>query len=150
MPQITLPVTPQGLLLEIVIAASTPRQAALQANGQPIPALVQIKALVDTGADSTVIDQTVIAKLGIPPTGITMIHSATSGVQPVPCRTFDVLLGIPGHSPGTVIVVVGALAVVESDFSAHAAHYNALLGRDVLDRGVLIYNGTAGVFTLSF
>ncbi len=49
-----------------------------------IPNPVAVKGLVDTGASCTVIDPTVVQRLGLTPTGSTMILTPSTGSTPHP------------------------------------------------------------------
>ena len=63
MSHFTLPVSAGGPILDAFVGVSAARQMALEAVGQPVPALVRIRALVDAGATATCIDPTVPATL---------------------------------------------------------------------------------------
>ena len=51
MPFLTLPLAPEGPLIELAIALSTPRLQMLKAAGLLFPAPVWVSGLVDTGAN---------------------------------------------------------------------------------------------------
>lgn len=63
-------------MLDAFVTVSAARSTAMTAAGIPVPGLQQIRALLDTGASCTCLDPTVIAALGISPTGVEkcMIH----------------------------------------------------------------------------
>jgi hypothetical protein len=150
MPQVTLGTTPQGLIVEAIVGVSAPRLVALRSEGKAIPESISVMALIDTGADSTMIDGSVITRLGIPSIGTIAMHTPSTGAQPVECFTFDVCLGIQSQQAGYLITHFDTLLVMESDFAAQGVVYNALIGRDVLSRGLLFYNGPHNAYTLSF
>jgi hypothetical protein len=113
---------------------------------QPIPQMQVCKALVDTGASHTNIDPTITAALGLTPTGSAPCITPSTGPVPVNCPTYDVGLHVqfPGkqwHSHNPLTVISSALA--------HQG-FTVLLGRDVLARGILIYDGVNKIFTLNF
>lgn len=125
---------------------STPRRQALLAAGQPVPDPMIVRLLVDTGASGTCIDQTHLVKLGIAPSGYVMVHTPTTAGTPVKRNQYDVDIGIIfGHGS---YHFVDTLPVVESSVSCQGI--DGLLGRDVLSQGILIYNGAADSYTLSF
>jgi len=100
---------------------------------------VQGKALVDTGADHTAVDTSALA--GARTSGSYLAQGATSEAVRLPI--YDVLLGFPGTTLEDVVV----------EHAAGTAHLKsqglvALLGRDVLERGVLTHDGPAGAFSL--
>lgn len=126
---------------------SWPRQQALKASGAILPAHTSGTFLVDTGASNTVIDTTIIAPLGLTPTGAVMCHTPSTGQVAQAFNQFDVMIVIPG--PGTSQAwIIEALPVMESDFSAQGIQ--GLIGRDMLDRALLIYNGPANHFSIAY
>jgi len=145
MPYLTNHFTADGPLIEVFINASQPRLAALRKAGQPTPAAVKIRLLVDTGASSTCIDAKVIKQLGIAATGSVAIHTPSTGTIPQACNLYDVaiLIADPVHSHALPVV-----PVIESDFSTQ--RIDGLLGRDILSKMLLIYDGKAARLTLSY
>ena len=127
---------------------SNARYAALTAAGQPIPALVPLRALVDTGASCTCVDPALISALGITPTGSIQVHTPSTGATPHTASQYDVSLVIPGATAGTPPYVLHTIAVTEAALATQGI--DALIGRDVLDGCVLTYNGTIKLFTLAF
>ena len=144
---------PQGLqaagpILPVQVEIPTALAAQLQQAGQPIPPPVPGLALIDTGASLSAVDVTVVQTLGVQPVGIANVGGVTgAGQQPtypgrftfpgtgLPSIDFSLLLGanlggltVPGM-PGQLI---------------------ALLGREILQRFILIYNGPAAMFSLAF
>lgn len=116
----------------------------MTAASQLIPAHVAAQLLVDTGASQTTLDKTIIAQLGIAPTGTISVHTPSTGSIPVNCAVYDVEIGLDGaagqHIP--------TMPVAESDFSGQGIH--GLLGRDFLRYGHMTYCGHMNVFYISF
>jgi len=139
--------SPSGPVLDVLINVSRPRHDALVKAGVSIPLPIPARLLVDTGASCTVLDKTIIEKLGLVPTGSVPIHTSSTGSIGHSCNQFDVSLVIIGASGGA-IYSNSSLAIVESDFSTHGIH--GLLGRDLLQKAILTYHGFAEIFTLSF
>ena len=69
MPSITVPLSARGPIIDLAVAISAPRRAAMAEAGLAIPTPVAVKGLVDTGASCTVIDPAVVQELGLTPTG---------------------------------------------------------------------------------
>lgn len=148
MPSINLVIQqPAGPLIQVVLGASLPRQHALQAAGSPVPPVVTGNFLIDTGASGTCVDPSLIAKLGIPASGSVAIQTPSTQGAPHQCDTYDVMLFIPaGESQAGHFIEV--MPVFETHLSGQGI--DGLLGRDVLQSCVLIYNGVTNLFTLSY
>ena len=151
MPHFTLALSPGGPIVTAVVGVSDARRTALTEAGQPVPNFVTIRALVDTGASCTCIDPTVIAELALPPTGSVQMFSPTTGETPHAMEQFDVAIVIPSQQ-GQAPLIFETIPVVASSLAAQGIQ--ALIGRDILSRCVLHYNGgtsgTGGLFTLAF
>jgi predicted aspartyl protease len=147
MPILTLPLDVDGAVISVGFAVSGPRQAAMTAAGLTIPPPVIVRALVDTGASCTCLDPTVIAKLGLVPSGTVLMHTPSTAGTAVSCNQFDVAVGVimdanEVHVPSMII------PVIESTLATQGIQ--ALLGRDLLEKGILIYDGRRKSLTLAF
>jgi hypothetical protein len=120
----------------------------MQSAGLPIPTWVSGIFLLDTGASITSVDTTLVAPLGLAPTGSVLVHTPSTGQTPQSFNQYDVMLIIPGQTTQHAPWVIEAMPVMESDFSAQ--NIQGLIGRDVLARAVLIHNGPASQFTLAY
>lgn len=111
----------------------------LQAGGT-LPAPVSGLALIDTGATSTCVDQAAAERLGLPAIDVVNVASASqaSTQQNVyPIRLEVVGLPIAINAPRAIGAPLEAQGIL------------VLLGRDVLQHCVLVYNGTVGSFSLA-
>jgi hypothetical protein len=147
MPFCTLPLTPNGPLIDVVVMASRSLQTALQAAGKPVPEPVMARLLIDTGASHTCIDPSVLNKLNLSPRGMAAIH--TPSTQGTACQVpqYDVGIVIPLGQPGRV-QYFAAMPVIASSLSGQGIQ--GLLGRDILRQGLFTFNGAAGVHLLGF
>jgi hypothetical protein len=144
MPFLTFPIGAEGALVDIFIALSTPRVDALKAAGMSFPPPAKAKALIDTGASITSISPAIAKGLGLVPTGITPICSATTGSTPQNTNLYDVCLAFVQHS----IKVLGVnIPVIEVDLFTPGV--DVLLGRDMLTQCLFIYNGQSATFLLA-
>src|SRR5689334_6165239 len=94
MPSVVATIEPDGPIITIGIAVSGPRQQAMQAAGIAIPSAKIIRGLIDTGASATCIDQTVIAALGLQPTGSVLLHTPSTGSTPHSSSQYDIALAL--------------------------------------------------------
>jgi predicted aspartyl protease len=134
-------------MLDMIVGASIPRILALQAEGQPVPAAQNIRALIDTGASCSCIDPTVLGALGLQPTGKTPVITPITGEHAIETDTYDVCITIQpsdNQQPLTrAVISVCAIVLVHQGF-------HALLGRDILKDCYFTYNGSAKLFTLAY
>lgn len=114
-------------------------QQVLQQGGQ-LPPPVTGLALIDTGATTTCIDEEAAQKLQLPAIDVVTVasvsHASTErNVYPISIE----VAGLP--------IVVNAPRSVGAELKAQGLLL--LIGRDVLQSCVLVYNGPAGQFTLT-
>jgi hypothetical protein len=148
MPHYAIVVGPVGPLLQVYVGVSQPRLAALVHAGQTAPPPILASLLVDTGASISGIDSSVIAQLGLQPTGTTLIRTPSTGATPHSCSTYDVSLMIPGPAGTAAPKIFPAIPIVDGQFLPQGHH--GLLGRDALSDAQLIYSGPNRVVMLSF
>ena len=111
-------------------------------SGQAIPSPHAGRALIDTGASGSAVDQSIIQALGLQPTGQCTLAtpSQTTGVASV----YTIRISFPQ----AVSFGAGDLSVIGCDLLSQGIV--ALIGRDVLSYCVLVFNGPAAMFTLTF
>lgn len=115
---------------------------------QPIPGPLEMWALIDTGAECSCVDAAVVRRLELPPYKTTFANApGLGGLGFAPLREAALTLLHPSRDPN-LNLVFSALSVTELDLGILG--YDALIGRDILARCVLTYNGPAGSFTLSY
>jgi gag-polyprotein putative aspartyl protease len=148
MPHFTVLIDPRGPLIRAYVGISSPRKTALAAAGVPLPPIVPVDMLIDTGASMSSIDIAVIKKLGLQPTGSVGILTPSTGQTPHQCATYDVEVLIPGAVQGGQVKHIPALAIIEGDYSSQGHH--GLIGRDVLTEWRLIYSGPDNTLMMSF
>ena len=148
MPHFTLTLSQQAPIVVMLVGAKQRSSSSSSLHCQPACLAAQnIRALVDTGASHTCIDPMVFTALGLQPTGKTPMLTPSTGSTPIEADTYDVAVIIPnGNQPGRIIPNI---AVSASELFA-AQGFHALVGRDILQRCVLNYNGAAAIFTLAY
>lgn len=101
---------------------------------------VRGKALVDSGADRTAVDTSVME--GVEPDGVYWAQGVTSEAVPLPI--YRLKLGFPDTA-------LGELEVERAAGTPHLGSQGliALLGRDALQHGRFTHDGPSGTFALS-
>jgi hypothetical protein len=148
MPYVTGPLGPDGAIVEIFVGVTDARRQALVRNNFPVPARVAVKALLDTGASGTVVRAEALKALGQQPLGVTKasVPSPAPGAQEFEEHAVSIGLIGPGGLEAYHPLVAGVLAC----YFEEQEPYHALLGRDVLDHCLLVYDGPNQVFSLAF
>ena len=134
-----------GPVITILVGVSLNRMNALQQAGLEVPNAIAVNFLIDTGASSSVIDNTVIAPLELSPTGFRQCHTPSTGSTPIDFPEYDLglmLLHDDSHK------LFPSMPIAASDFSMQNIH--GLLGRDVLAHCLLVYDGRAKSYALAF
>jgi hypothetical protein len=148
-PHLTIALDPiSGPAVPLGVAISQARRDALMKAGREIPPVSSIRALVDTGASCTCIDPAVVAALDLPARGTVSVHTPSTGSIPHIADEYEVSLVLPGAGTHHVPLTIDAVPVIATDLAVQGIH--AIIGRDVLQDCILIYNGTVGEFTLAF
>ena len=151
MPSLRVKIETHGAIVSLAVGVSLPRAIALSKAGLLVPNPVMILGLIDTGASCTCVDPKIIAQLGMPPTGAAPMHSASTAGTPQMCNQFDATVYIQmdnsefhvaSHPPAHVI------PIIECDLSGCV--FQALIGRDILDHSMMIYEGPSRSLTISF
>jgi hypothetical protein len=147
-PSISLTYTAAGPIVNVRVAPSQPRQQALKDAGVELPQPTSGLFLVDTGASATVIDPTLLGPLGLAPTGSVLGHTPSTAGAPVAFDQYDVMLIIPSLSADSPAWIIPAMPAFESHLISQGIH--GLIGRDVLDKAILVYNGPINLFSLAY
>jgi hypothetical protein len=129
-----------GPTVAIEIGVPTALAEFLTRSGLPVPAPRTGYALVDTGASLTAVDESIASSLGIEPIGQMRLSTPT---RSMPGWLYAVQLTCSGVGMPRleVLDVVGC--------SLQPQGFIALLGRNFLRNALFVYDGEAGVFTLS-
>lgn len=146
MPLATLALGAEGAIVELLVGVNVPRLKNLQRNNMPVPSRQRIPVQIDTGAETTAIDASVLALLGVGPTEILpmLTPSPTGGTQTF--RRFPVSLAL---ARGDFEMLLSSVEVTECVFEPNES-IRGLLGRDVLQHCFLFYDGPKGSFSFAY
>lgn len=148
MPHFTRQIETNGPILNVLIGVSKERAAALSKAGETVPSQRITEGLVDTGASCTCIDPRVMKALKIPPSGKAKMVTPSTGAGVSIVDQYDVSLAIYSRREEPPFKILN-LPIIESELQANQG-FDVLIGRDVLARCILHYNGEMGVYTLAF
>jgi Aspartyl protease len=110
---------------------------------------MMVRALVDSGASGTVIDRSVVAALGLVPTGSVPVHTPSTQGVPHTCNQYDISLWfVQPTQQITAHNIALTMPVIETDFTGQ--NIRALIGRDILARCTMFYHGPSGLVTISY
>jgi len=110
----------------------------------------RVPALLDSGASVTGVDADVLRKLHYPPIGVANLStpSGTTTTSIYMVRLVIPSRADPGFPPNVPRIVIDNVRVIAVKLSNQP--YKVLLGRDVLSKMVLIYNGPQALITLGY
>lgn len=134
-----------GLLLQAEVLVPAALERFLLKTNRPIPSPRRGWALLDTGATSTCVDRKTLEEMGIAPIGTVSVGTAGG---PVTQHTFPVRLRLPEE--GLDFQFTAAIGADLSGQGALEQPIRILLGRDVLSRCVVVYNGPGGFVTIAY
>jgi hypothetical protein len=144
-PVIEFPVLRTGVHVEVEIWLSAPKREALFRKGQPPPPPQRLHLVLDTGADTTMInDRVLTGMLGLDVRNQTKMETASNvGVAEV-CDTYDVQLIL---APNAVKPwKIQPLEVL----GKHLPNMDGMLGRDILNMAVFEYDGPRKTLRLTY
>jgi len=139
MPELQLDVRSNGLLVEGHVWLTPQRREAMYRRGLEVGPAIPVTLIIDTGADSTMLNTQLIRSLGLE-VPINQTKVLTSGSRGVPeyCDIFDVELVIQGSAtqePWRLPPLEVLTRPLENQGT------DGMIGRDVLKLGILHYDG---------
>ena len=131
-------------IVELYVSVPSVEREACYEEGRTVPPAILIRALVDTGAGRSHIDLDVLERLAILRAAVGLVFTASGGPAE-PRGIYLVDLALAGDEPGPLAI---DLEVFGSPI-AGGLQAEALLGRDILAKGALFYDGIGRRFTLA-
>jgi hypothetical protein len=148
MPQIAGPLVPEGAIIGILVGLSRSDVLNLRLALGPVPQPMQLRALVDSGADVTCLDPSVIQALALPWDRPALANMpATVGLMPSSLYRAGVNLV---HSSGNTKLDFVAADLLICELPLGLLGYDAVIGRDILDRLRFLYDGPGRSFSLDY
>lgn len=133
-----------GPLLSVEISIPAALADLYNQMKQPIPQPKTGFAMLDTGAFRTCVDNTTIQGLGVRPVGLEPMLTPSGRKNQ---NTYPDHFRFPGTSIDLEFSAALGADLTEQTFNGQPII--ALVGRDILAESVFIYNGLAGMFTLT-
>jgi hypothetical protein len=133
-------------VIELFVAASAPLTAAMEGLGVTPHPPIGVRALIDRGASCSNVQKSILDQLGLEPVGEMLVSTASTAGTPKAVSAYAVQLffaGVPGARFDADLRVAAA-----DDLSSLGV--DMLLGRDVLGRCLLFFNGPERRSTLAF
>jgi hypothetical protein len=146
MPHFTVPLSPDGYALDVMVGLRASDMAALQAAGQPIPPPLRARALLDTGTDMTAVAASLLRQLGIGSHADARTHTVGGLVK---VDLYWVSLSVLSPSGGITTAQARPEWLV-TDFQHAPPNVDVLLGLDVARESLLILDGPGKLFTFAF
>jgi hypothetical protein len=141
-------IAPNGALVRVLVGIGASQRQKLRTAFRPIPQAVSLDALLDIGAETTCYDSQAVRALGLEfDTIITLNAPALGGFGLVSIEKASLTIVHPSGNPADDLVIPG-IGII--DLPLNTLGYQLLLGRDVLNRCRLVYDGPAGTFTLEY
>jgi hypothetical protein len=148
MPLISGTLTQDGAIVDILVGVGEARRQRLLNAGFPIPAVVPLRAQIDTGSHVTCLMPEAFDRLEIQAFRAARIRTpSTKRGTPHHCQQFVVSISLVSGLSTFPIPDVHAIA--SEDFSPGET-VEAIIGRDILDLCVFCYHGPHGTFELAF
>jgi hypothetical protein len=135
-----------GPLVAVQVEVPTLLAKYLSDSGKPVPPPVTGWALIDTGATSTAVNEGTAVALGVCPVGTAKVGTA-GGSQDQP--VFPLKITLP-QIPMAIEYEQVTGAKMDGMPVVNGKPLILLIGRDVLERMVFIYDGPNGQITLGF
>jgi hypothetical protein len=146
MPTLTLPVQPDGLIIDVLLGVSGAEAHKLIAAAQPVPRPVFARAVLDTGTDATAVSPRIVQALGLVSSGTAQTHTAAG---PVNVPYYEVSLSLLPSAQALPFFVDPRRLVTELAQPLPGS-IEALIGLDVLLQLIFTLDGPARTFTLSY
>jgi hypothetical protein len=138
MPRLQNRVDDDGAIIRVRIELGREEADWCRAAGEPIPPPFPTTALIDIGASRTAVDPMILRHLGAIQTEEASVH--VPGHHPARIPIYRVRITLENQEPTFANDVLGIVPATPT--------VAVLIGRDVLERGTLLYDGENDAFSL--
>ena len=146
MPALSLPITADGLCVDVVVGFDGRTTTALRKSGQAVPRPIRARGLIDSGTDVTAVPAAFRQRLQVP---LQYQASTQTFTGLTSARLFKISLSITDFArPSSPWFVEPDLLVMELPVSLGTV--DVLIGPDILLQCKLLLDGPARQFTLEF
>jgi hypothetical protein len=148
MPYLTFPKSPLGAIVDVSLLPSS-RKAAVRA-GSPTLQAATFRMLIDSGADRTGVDASIIAPWGLRRSSF-YLSGGINGGPPSQVDVYDLSLSIMGMGGAGLFYKFDPQPIGERKGSPfNGLPFDGVIGRDVLDKGLFVYDGYHSHCVLAF
>lgn len=119
----------------------------LRRQGKPIPQSIRVELLIDTGADTTTLNEMHMRSLSIPVRGATEVRGVTTDVYATECNTYDIGFELI-NAVGDQSLILPAVEIIGRPF--HNEMIDGLIGRDVLANVIFTLEGPKRQFSINY
>jgi hypothetical protein len=148
MPVLTGALIPEGALVNVLVGPSHSTVQGLRTTLRPVPPFISTKALLDTGAEMTCFDASLVQALGLPFGGSVPANvPAQGGLSFSALHDASLTIVHPSGKAGDNLVIRD-ITVLE--LALASLGYQVLIGRDVLARCRFLYDGPKNRFRLHY
>ena len=148
MPVIKSALESEGALVDVLLGWSTHRARQLRAALKPVPPPVDARAILDTGAEITCVDPSLVQSLGLPFGGTTFVNLPAHGGMNV-ASLYDAGPAIV-HPSGNARDNLNIRDLSVFEVSLAPLGYQVIVGRDVLAKCRFFYDGPGDEFELAY
>lgn len=135
-----------GPVIQVYVGLGESQLAALRAQGVPPPPEILVRALIDTGAFCSAVDPNVVSPLKLVPFTQGQMRSPTTGAVSLIRDVYAISVWIQHEQAQYEFSRYFPVFLV--DFSTQGV--DMILGRDVLEHCLFVYDGTNKIFSLAF
>jgi hypothetical protein len=148
MPLITGSLLQEGAIVDVLVGLSRAEVNKLRLALRPVPLPMQVRALIDSGAEVSCLDPAIIQRLALPWDRPTLANMPGAvGMVWASLYAGSLTILHPSGDPNQNYVVP-ALPLCELPLGILG--YDAVIGRDILDGLRFLYDGPGRTFSLDY